>query len=57
VSVLYTGYAMHTIQGLLVPGGGDKRNGMEGINVVGILVGNGGKLKFGIVGMVGKLGI
>ena len=47
-------------QGLLVAGGGDERNGMEG-NVVGILgkegrVGSGGKLTFGIVGLEGMVG-
>ncbi|KAE8008041.1 hypothetical protein FH972_004589 [Carpinus fangiana] len=35
-----------------VAGGGDERNGMEG-NVVGIL---GGKVTFGIVGLVGMVG-
>jgi hypothetical protein len=47
-------------QGLLVAGGGDERNGMEG-NVVGIVgkegrVGSGGELTVGIVGLVGIVG-
>lgn len=60
VSCIRAADAMNTwIQGLVVDGGGEKKEGIVG-NVVGMLgsevAGKGGRVTFGIAGMVGNTG-